>query len=287
MPCTQDIRMKILIGKNAGFCFGVKRAAEEAYRCIEAGTDCATLGPLIHNPQEVERLRQAGIASVDSPGEVKPGQTLIIRSHGVAPEIYSEAKRLHIPVIDATCPHVAAIHRLVREYSADGDAVIIVGEAEHPEVRAIAGWAVGEAFIFSDPKEVSGRVLPRRALVVAQTTIKRERFESVLEVLKGMVPDLTVRNTICAATSQRQQEAEALSADADVMIVVGGHNSSNTNKLYETCRQRCARSYLIETADEVPVDGIRETDCVAVTAGASTPQWLLDEVVNRIRQLFE
>jgi 4-hydroxy-3-methylbut-2-enyl diphosphate reductase len=235
----------------------------------------------------VERLRQAGIASVGSPREVRSGQTLIIRSHGVAPEVYVEAESLGITVIDATCPHVAAIHRLVRDYSKNGDAVIIVGEADHPEVRAIAGWAEGVVFIFHDADEVQAVKLPKKALVVAQTTIKRERFESVLSALRTRVPELTVRNTICAATSQRQQEAETLSAEADVMIVVGGHNSSNTNKLYETCRQRCERSYLIETADEVPADQIHETDCVAVTAGASTPQWLLNEVEDRLKHLFD
>ncbi|MBQ8092012.1 MAG: 4-hydroxy-3-methylbut-2-enyl diphosphate reductase [Clostridia bacterium] len=279
--------MEIVIGKNAGFCFGVKRAAEEAYRCLETGVDCATLGPLIHNPQEVERLRQAGIGCVDSPDEVNQGQTMIIRSHGAAPEVYAEAERLGIPVIDATCPHVAAIHRLVMEYSSDGSAVIIVGEAKHPEVRAIAGWAQGDVCILNDPKEAEAAQLPGRALVVAQTTLRREHFESVLDVIRTRVPDLTVRSTICAATSQRQEEAEKLSSEADVMIVVGGHNSSNTNKLYETCRQRCERSYLIETADEVPSCDIRQTDRVALTAGASTPQWLLNEVAQRLEHLFD
>ena len=278
--------MKLVIGKHAGFCFGVKRAAEEAYRCLDAGVACVTLGPLIHNPQEVERLRQAGIASVDSPAQVGPGETLILRSHGVTPEIYQETRERGIPVIDATCPHVAAIHRLVREYSESRDAVIIVGEADHPEVRAIAGWAESTVYIFNEPEQVRRTVLPGRALVVAQTTIKRERFESVLEEIRLKVPELTVRNTICAATSQRQEEAEKLSASADVMIVVGGHNSSNTNKLYETCRQRCRRSYLIETADEIPAEAIRETDTVALTAGASTPQWLLNEVAERLNSLF-
>lgn len=278
--------MKLVIGKHAGFCFGVKRAAEEAYRCLDAGITCVTLGPLIHNPQEVERLRQAGIASVDSPAQVKQGETLILRSHGVAPEVYEEARKRGIPVIDATCPHVAAIHRLVREYSGNSDAVIIIGEADHPEVKAIAGWAESTVFIFNDPEQVRQADLPERALVVAQTTIKRERFESVLEEIRCRIPDLTVKNTICAATSQRQEEAEKLSAEADVMIVVGGHNSSNTNKLYETCCQRCTRSYLVETADEIPTDAIQKTDRVALTAGASTPQWLLNEVAERLNSLF-
>ncbi|MBQ9008055.1 MAG: 4-hydroxy-3-methylbut-2-enyl diphosphate reductase [Clostridia bacterium] len=278
--------MKLVIGKHAGFCFGVRRAAEEAYRCLDAGIACVTLGPLIHNPQEVERLRQAGIASVDSPAQVGSGETLILRSHGVAPEIYEEARERGIPVIDATCPHVAAIHRLVREYSGNQGAVIIVGEADHPEVKAIAGWAGSAVFIFNEPEQVREANLPGRALVVAQTTIRRERFESVLEEIRQRVPDLTVKNTICAATSQRQEEAEELSAMADVMIVVGGHNSSNTNKLYETCRQRCRRSYLIETADEIPSEAIHETDTVALTAGASTPQWLLGQVADRLNALF-
>lgn len=276
--------MDVIVGKHAGFCFGVRRAVEQAYQCQASSTPCVTLGPLIHNPQEVERLNAAGIRAVSSPEEAK-GVTLMIRSHGVAPEIYEETEKLGIPVIDATCPHVAAIHKLVETSTRDHTALIIVGGWDHPEVRGIAGWAHGEVFIFSEPEEVRCASLPDTALVVAQTTLRREHFEEVLEEIRKKVPNLTVRNTICAATSQRQEEAEMLSAEADVMIVVGGRNSSNTNKLYETCLRHCPRSYLVETAEDVPIREIHKEDRVALTAGASTPQWLLDEVAGRIRRL--
>lgn len=276
--------MKLTIGEHAGFCFGVRRAVCRAFECAGDRLPCVTLGPLIHNPQEVERLCNAGIRSVDSLAEVAPGETVIIRSHGVTPEVYAQCSARGIPVVDATCPHVAHIHALVEAYSRSEDAVIIVGEADHPEVVGIAGWARGPVFILPNREAAENAQLPRRALVVAQTTLRRDRFEDVLDVLKKRVPELTVRMTICQATSQRQQEAERLSREADVMIVVGGRNSSNTQKLLETCAMRCPRAYLVETPDDVPEGIIAPDDRVAITAGASTPQWLLEQVRERLEE---
>ena len=270
--------MKVTIGEHAGFCFGVRRAVLKAYECAQKQMPCVTLGPLIHNPQEVERLERAGIRSVKELSEVQPGETVIIRSHGVRPEVYEQCGRMDIAYVDATCPHVAHIHQLVSAYSEEGDAVIIVGEANHPEVIGIAGWAHGQVLILPTTQAAKAAQLPQKALVVAQTTIRRDLFEDVLAVLKERVPELTVRMTICAATSQRQQEAERLSARADAMIVVGGRNSSNTQKLLETCRLRCARSVLVETPQDIPQGFVGPQDHVAITAGASTPQWLLEEV---------
>lgn len=279
--------MDLTIGKHAGFCFGVRRAVKTAFDAAQEKIDCVTLGPLIHNPQEVERLERAGIRSVASLDEVAPGQTVIIRSHGVTPEVYAQCDARGLRYIDATCPHVAHIHQLVRDYSADGDTVIIVGEAEHPEVVGIAGWARGPVIILNDAQAAREVYLPQRAMVVAQTTIRRDRFEEVLAVIRARVHELTVRMTICAATSQRQSEAGELSRQADVMVVVGGNNSSNTQKLFETCRLRCPRSILVETPEDVPAGVIRKTDRVAITAGASTPQWLLEEVRARIEASTE
>ena len=207
--------MELTIGKHAGFCFGVRRAVQTAFDAAKTEVPCVTLGPLIHNPQEVERLERAGIRAVASLDEVEPGQTVIIRSHGVTPDVYARCEARGIHYIDATCPHVAHIHELVRTYSAGGG-------------------------------------------------------------------ELTVRMPICAATSQRQQEAGELSRQADVMVVVGGRNSSNTQKLYETCRARCPRTLLVETPEDLPEGAFSATDRVAITAGASTPQWLLDQVRARI-----
>jgi len=282
---TMDrVNMELRIGEHAGFCFGVRRAVCKAFECAERQLPCVTLGPLIHNPQEVERLEAAGVRSVSSLEEVLPGQTVIIRSHGVTPAVYEQCEAMGIPVIDATCPHVAHIHQLVKSYSENGDAVIIVGAADHPEVIGIAGWARGPVFILHDAQAAEAADLPERALVVAQTTIRRDRFEEVLAVLRRRIHELTVRKTICAATSQRQEEAERLSREADVMIVVGGRNSSNTQKLYETCALRCARSILVETPEDVPDALAAAGDRVAITAGASTPQWLLEQVRARIEE---
>ena len=203
--------MRLQIGEHAGFCFGVKRAVCKAFECAKQQLPCVTLGPLIHNPQEVARLEAAGVRSVDSLDEVMPGQTVIIRSHGVTPEVYAQCGQRGIPVIDATCPHVAHIHQLVREFSASGDAVVIVGEPDHPEIIGIAGWASGPVLILPTREAAEAAQLPAKALVVAQTTLRRDRFEAVLDVLRRRIPELTVRMTICAATSKRQQEAEALS----------------------------------------------------------------------------
>ena len=274
--------MELTIGKHAGFCFGVRRAVQTAFDAATAQVPCVTLGPLIHNPQEVERLTRAGIRAVTSLDEVAPGQTVIIRSHGVTPDVYAQCEARGIRYIDATCPHVAHIHQLVKAYSEHGDVVLIVGEAEHPEVVGIAGWASGPVLILPNAQAARAANLPRRAMVVAQTTIRRERFEEVLAVLRERVGELTVRMTICAATSQRQQEAGELSRTADVMVVVGGRNSSNTQKLYETCRARCPRTLLVETPEDLPEDGFAGADRVAITAGASTPQWLLEQVRARI-----
>ena len=277
--------MKLTIGEHAGFCFGVRRAVDKAFECAQGQLSCVTLGPLIHNPQEVERLAEAGVRSVDSLDDVQPGQTVIIRSHGVTPQVYAQCEARGIPVIDATCPHVAHIHELVREYSVGGDAVIIVGERDHPEVVGIAGWAGGPVLFLPTREDALAAQLPSRALVVAQTTIRRDRFEDVLTVLRRRIPELTVRMTICGATSQRQQEAERLSREADVMIVVGGRNSSNTHKLLETCALRCKRAYLAETPEDVPEGIVQPGDRVAITAGASTPQWLLEQVRARVEAL--
>ena len=275
--------MELTIGEHAGFCFGVRRAVLKAFECAEKQLPCVTLGPLIHNPQEVERLRRAGIRSVETLDEVKPGETVIIRSHGVTPDVYRQCEARGIPVIDATCPHVAHIHQLVRQYSEHGNAVVIVGEADHPEVVGIAGWARGRVFILPDAQAAEQAELPQKALVVAQTTIRRDRFDSVLQVLRRRVPDLTERITICAATSQRQQEAEKLSGEADVMVVVGGRNSSNTQKLFEICKNECKNTYYIQTVKDLDLAEVRSVDNVGITAGASTPNNIIEEVQKNVR----
>ena len=275
--------MEVIRAKHAGVCYGVERALDMANAAMLDDEDTYTLGPLIHNPKVVEELDANGVHVAASPDDVQEG-IVIIRSHGVEPDVLATLRERGLTVIDATCPHVAHIHQLVEQYSGNGDAVVIVGEADHPEVIGIAGWAHGKVFILPDAQAAEEAELPKKALVVAQTTIRRDRFDSVLQVLRRRVPDLTQRITICAATSQRQQEAEKLSGEADVMVVVGGKNSSNTQKLLETCRLRCKRSILVETPEDVPQNLAKADDRVALTAGASTPQWLLEQVRARIEE---
>lgn len=278
--------MKIMIGKHAGFCYGVRRAVEEASTLAEQGVCCATLGPLIHNPQEVERLSSAGIRCVESLEEVHPGETLILRSHGVAPEEIRKAEKLGIPVVDLTCPHVSHIHKLAQAVDV-GRTLIIVGQADHPEVQGIAGWCRGPVQILGTEEEALKEELPEKADVVAQTTIRKESFEAILRVLSNRIPDLSVHHTICTATAQRQEEAECLSRKADVVLVVGGGNSSNTRKLYETCCLYCSRTLLVQIPEDIPEGFFEGAETIAVTAGASTPGWLLSEVLQRVRKMTE
>ena len=276
--------MKILLGEHAGFCFGVRRAVEEASALAKRGALCATLGPLIHNPQEVDRLFREGIRCVTSPEDVRPGETLILRSHGVAPDIIRRAEALGLNIVDLTCPHVSHIHHLAQAL-APGRTLIIVGQADHPEVRGIAGWSSGSVLILDSEEEAEAADLPQHADVVAQTTIRRETFEAVLRVLSRRIPDLSVHRTICAATAQRQEEAERLSRQADAVLVVGGENSSNTRKLYETCLTRCRRTLLVQAPDDIPEDFLTGVETLALTAGASTPAWLLEDVIGRLKEL--
>lgn len=276
--------MSFTVGKHAGFCFGVKRAVDMAFEYADKGP-CCTLGPLIHNPQVVGLLQARGVHAIEKAEQVCPGATVIIRSHGVGPEVVASLEERGLHVVDATCPHVSRVHQTVHAYSLAGDPVIIVGGREHPEVVGIAGWAQGVAYIVSSPEEALSLPKMERALVVAQTTITTERFEAVTAALRTRVADLICKNTICQATALRQEEAARLSKSVDAMLVVGGKNSSNTRKLYETCLSRCSRSLLVETADDIPSGFLSPRDHIGITAGASTPEWLLKEVVTRMNDM--
>lgn len=276
--------MQLTIGKHAGFCFGVKRAVEAAFALAQEGKPCYTLGPLIHNPQAVRRLDEMGVHPIESLDEIERG-TVIIRSHGVRPEVYAECRRRGLNMVDATCPHVARVHELVERYSQNGDPVVIVGEEDHPEVVGIAGWAHGDVYIVERAGDAKKVPLLPRALVVAQTTIRSDRFAEVSQALRDRVQELTVEDTICRATALRQQEAAALSKQVDVMLVVGGKNSSNTRKLFETCLAHCKRSLLVESRDDIPPGYFNPRDHIGITAGASTPEWSLKEVVTRMNDM--
>lgn len=282
--------MPLRIAKNAGFCMGVRHAVEDALKtadnCKQGGTACFSLGDLINNPLVVEQLKQEGVTPVSSPEEAQGG-VLIIRSHGVSRAVMEKATACAARVVDCTCPFVSRLHRTVEDFSKNGAPVILIGDPKHPEIIGIAGWCRGEVHILSTEEEIAH--LPdsaKDALVVSQTTFPPDRFERLTNCLTARFPGLTVRNTICSATRLRQQEAADMAKECDCMIVIGGRGSANTRKLYETCLQYCRHTYLVERAAELPSHLMQpERDIIGITAGASTPDWSLKEVVDSMNDI--
>lgn len=282
--------MPLIIAKHAGFCMGVRHAVEKAQEtantCLTSGDYCFSLGELINNPGVVDKLRLQGLHPVSSPEEAQ-GQVLVIRSHGVSQAVMQKAQELSKQVVDCTCPFVSKLHRSVAEHSRDGAPVILIGDQNHPEIVGTAGWCKGEVYILSTKEEVES--LPDaldNALVVSQTTFPPDRFDALVLLLKQRYPGITVRNTICPATRERQKEAAEIAKQADIMVVIGGKNSANTRKLYETCKQHCENTYLVERAAELP-SHIMQPDrvLIGITAGASTPDWSLKEVVDSMNDI--
>ena len=277
--------MAVEIAAHAGFCMGVSRAVQAAEAAAEEGIPSCTLGDLIHNPAVVRALAEKGLEPIREPGEAR-GRRVLIRSHGVSPDVLAELREAGCEVMDLTCPFVERLHRIVAEETADGSPVILVGEREHPEVRGTAGWAGGPVFVVSDPEEAEQLPSFEKALAVTQTTFPRERWEAVLRVLEKKVRQLEEHCTICSATQVRQEEAAELASRADRMIVVGGRNSANTRKLFELCRARCPETILVECAAEIPpAFANKDPGLIGITAGASTPTDSLKEVVTRMSEL--
>ncbi len=282
--------MPLLIAKHAGFCMGVRhavdKARETANRCQESGELCFSLGELINNPGVVDQLRAQGLTPVSSPEEAKD-QVLVIRSHGISRAMMEKAQRLAKEVVDCTCPFVSRLHRTVAEHSKEGAPVILIGDTNHPEIVGTAGWCEGDVYILSTKEEIDS--LPERmdnALVVSQTTFPPDKFDALTEKLKQKYPGITVRNTICSATKKRQQEASDIAKQAQQMVVIGGRNSANTRKLYETCLQHCPNTYLVERAAELPSHLMQPNRVlIGITAGASTPDWSLKEVVDSMNDI--
>lgn len=276
--------MHVRVARHAGVCYGVERALELAHEAAANGAPVHTLGPLIHNPQAVNALRERGVEVAASLGEVGEG-TLVIRTHGVDPAIIAAARQQGLDVIDATCPFVSKAHDAARELAAGGYAVVIVGEADHPEVEGIAAHAAGRAIIVQSPAELSGQLASRRVGVVVQTTQSADRLAAVVDALLPMVTELRVFNTICSATAKRQRSAEELAGEVDVMVVVGGRNSGNTNRLAEICSRVNPRTYHVETAAELDDSWFEGATVVGVTAGASTPDAQIAGVIEAIERL--
>ncbi|MFO7294461.1 MAG: bifunctional 4-hydroxy-3-methylbut-2-enyl diphosphate reductase/30S ribosomal protein S1 [Clostridia bacterium] len=276
--------MTIIVAKNAGFCFGVRRAVEAVYEQLKRADKVYTYGPIIHNPQVVEALKAKGAIIVEDLDQIEEG-TIVIRSHGVPPQVYRLMKDKGLQVVDATCPYVKRVHNLVSKYHGKGYSIIIVGEKEHPEVVGINGWCDDTAFVINDPEQVDFLPHMDKACVVAQTTTPHQKWNAIVERLHSKVDHLEVFNTICNTTAVRQAEAEAIAKTVDVMLVIGGKNSSNTRKLYSICKAHCEKTFAIETAKDIDINAIHPGDKVGITAGASTPDWIIKEVIDMVNQL--
>lgn len=276
--------VSIEIARNAGACYGVNRALEMARGAADNPGPVHTLGPLIHNPRVVDDLTIQGVAVADTLDEAGGG-TLVLRSHGTAPQIVDEATKRGFTVVDATCPYVSKVQRKARQLAEAGYAVVIIGEPGHAEVEGIRAWG-GEAGVAV--ADVPGKLpddLPSKVGVVIQTTQSADRVDAVLDALRGRVDELRVEETVCFATQERQAAAAELSARVELMIVIGGRNSGNTRRLYEICKARCEATHHIESDVEIDPSWLDGVERIGITAGASTPQEHIDAVRDRVREL--
>lgn len=276
--------MKVLLAKRAGFCFGVKRATQMAFEAAGIDKKTYTLGPIIHSPQVVNKLEEMGVKVLKNLDTMDCG-TIIIRSHGVASHEIEEAVQKQLEIVDATCPFVKKAQEHVKSLSETGYGVVVVGDADHPEVQGIVSYGGDKVFVVGSGEEVSNLPKMNKIGVVAQTTQSFENLKNVVSecLLRG--GEIRVFNTICDATAVRQEEAKELACQVDCMLVVGGFNSANTRRLAEVCAEIQPRTHHIETAAEIVPGWFEGMERVGVTAGASTPKWIIDEVMNRIEYI--
>ena len=278
-------KMEVILAKSAGFCFGVQRAVDTVYEQTEKdpGTrKIYTYGPIIHNMEVVNDLRSKGVEVLESEEELESirGQTLIIRSHGVKKEIYDKARSLGIEIIDATCPFVKKIHETAERESSEGRKIVIVGNRQHPEVEGIIGWVKGDYEVVGNEEEADQLEAEpgRKVTVVSQTTFNSNKFNNIVEIINKKLYDVRVINTICNATRLRQKEAESVSRQVDIMLVIGDRHSSNTQKLFDICRSYCKDTYYIQTVQDLNEQNLQSGIRVGITAGASTPNNIIQEV---------
>jgi small subunit ribosomal protein S1/4-hydroxy-3-methylbut-2-en-1-yl diphosphate reductase len=274
--------MDIFLADKAGFCFGVKRAINTAFANAGKG-NVYCLGPLIHNPQEVDRLLAAGVRTVEDFSLLTPGDYLIIRSHGVPPLVLAQARERGLKIIDLTCPFVGKAQRDAELLQKEGYQVVVIGEKQHPEVQSILGYAGDDAVVIETADDVEGMNFQHRLGVVAQTTQSYSNFSEIVLKLLSLSKELKVFNTICHSTKERQDAAHVLAGQVDVMLVVGGRNSANTTRLVSVCRQEGKPTYHIEVADEIRSEWLKGASKVGVTAGASTPDWVVEGVMKKLK----
>lgn len=284
--------MEIIVGKTAGFCFGVRRAVEGSFEQIKNSDNkkIYCLGELVHNKQVIENLEKKGIELIDNIEDIRNEDSkMIIRAHGIKKEIYMEAEQKNIEIIDYTCPFVLKIHNIVDEYRKKGYYIFVVGSKVHPETQGTISYCGEKYSVIETEEDVQSAIINLQKsnitdlLIIVQTTFSEKRFENIEKQVKSSLLDYTnivVKNTICAATSQRQKETEELSKQVDCMIIIGGKNSSNTKKLYEISSKNCEKTVLIETVKELDIEKVTNFNKIGIMAGASTPQESIDEVVK-------
>ena len=284
--------MEVVRAKSSGFCFGVEKAMETAYHHIEQkdGKKIYTYGPLIHNEEVVKDLSKKGVNVVEDVEGLQQmeGGTVIIRSHGVSKDIYHILEKQKIECVDATCPYVKRIHNIVEKESSLGKRIIIIGNDKHPEVEGIKGWCSTPVTVVENEEEAHNFTCnpEEKICIVSQTTFNYNKFKELVEIFEKKGYDISVVNTICNATEERQTAARELAAKADVMIVIGGTHSSNTRKLYEICKSECENTHFIQTLDDLNLDLPKSVRLVGITAGASTPNNIIEEVQNYVRINF-
>ena len=279
---------KVILAKSAGFCFGVHRAVDTVYERTDK-KNVYTYGPIIHNEEVVKDLESKGVKAISDISDIDTGvdgnATVIIRSHGVSKSVYDSIRSKNYEIVDATCPFVLKIHRIVEEESAKGKQIIIIGNEKHPEVEGIMGWSHSPVMVVdsvekAEELQVDGQ---KEVIIVSQTTFNYNKFKELVEIISEKGYNIIIRNTICNATEERQTEAREIAKRVDAMIVVGGSSSSNTRKLYEICKNECKDTYYIQTLNDLDMTSLGKADCIGITAGASTPNNIIQEVYTNVR----
>lgn len=282
--------MEVVLAKSAGFCFGVERAVNKVYEQLKSGKKIYTYGPIIHNEEVVRDLETRGVLMIKDEEElsgIREG-AVVIRSHGVPKRIYDLIEENGLECIDATCPFVKRIHTIVEKESREGKQIVIIGNAGHPEVEGIMGWSKTPAIVVGTEKEAKNFGMNQRTplCIVSQTTFNYNKFKELVEIFQKRGYNVNVVNTICNATEVRQTEAAQIAAKVDAMIVIGGRHSSNTQKLFEICHEKCEATYFIQTLDDLHLELPKTAALVGITAGASTPNNIIEEVQNHVRINF-
>ena len=289
--------MEVKVAKTAGFCFGVQRAVDKVYELIDSCPDrLFTLGPIIHNEEVVNDLEKKGVrvASEEELKTLPEGSTVVIRSHGVGKKVYDQLEECGLSYVDVTCPFVLKIHRIVEKESKAGSHIVIIGDPDHPEVVGICGWCIGPYTVIRTKQDALDFVPPegKNVCIVSQTTFNYNKFKDLVEILRKKRYDntvlniLNILNTICNATEERQKEAKNIAGEVDTMLVVGGRHSSNTQKLFEICKKECENTYYIQTPVDLDSDMFQCSSYVGITAGASTPKKIIEEVQEHVRIKF-